>query len=893
MGLNIIDFSNGIRPEEIQENFNYLQAQLSRERASVGGAGIASGLEVSFNITDTKFEVIVSDGNIIDNEGNEIFIPGITKEIQPPELYEYKEFCTLDEEKRIHLKHVPYALNRRRPAQYLSSFEPDVSGITIKYRNSINKDDYIRVRDISDTTLTVTGALKKDLEVLYKYSGNRIDLIYIDTKSEIVYLENLKGTTSTTPSAPGIPEDAQYLIAYVEIDSEYVDETDGIPHSWMYIRQDLRSIRNLYTDSDGTLYICNTSFDDLQIIHMKEPEDPKPNTLWLNLADNTLYSWRSTDEFIYKNTITISTDFHGNIDTADLTFSTDMSFLIGENELSVYLNGSELRRGLDYQEVGIDLPNFAGYEGEKNEKGNVFKILNTIKRPDEYEDILVPGDVITYVIRYKDSQYLWVPINKMNFINVKNSKVYSTYYEGINNKYIYEVNKHGDEKAYFDSALANSLGVDSNTNYPYKYQYFLFDRTKDMNMHFTPGKNELSIMINQMCLHEDQFEEITAFDIIQKRLPKSVLAAAATNFGWTPEYLDNNFNGIYDNSGIGFKLIEPLDSGSKADNIGSHYESYYGSNDLFVEAVVERRICAAPLNRKLERSATFVLEDTIKADENIMETRIVELPDVKYRYDESQLEVFVGGVKQLLGIDYIEEFGYVKGDIKIPPISEEELKANHDEDYYIRKKAAVCSKFKFLDNASIYEDSLITYKITTNVYSYDHINNILDDIGDILTDCKATVQNNAIMMEELRDGLSNRLEIVENQVKEFKIVTDEFMTKGSIIDIGQLPEDIVNKSIKSVNHINTSINLKDGKHEYKLKDIYPEDYVNVFHHKYVNNLNLYIDTYWIRGVHYEITEDVLNPGEYLIEIRTEEFNTDKDDDILYITGIKISNKRPK
>lgn len=890
MGLNIIDFSNGIRPEEIQQNFDYLQAQLSRERISVGGAGIASGLDVSFNITNDRFEVIVSDGNIIDNEGNEVFISGLTVPVEPPILYEEKEFCALNKDKTLTLKRIPYAINRRRPAQYIPSFEPEFSGINIRYKDSINKDDYIRVRDIINTTVTVTGALKRELEVTYKYTENRIDTLYINDEMEIV-IQKGEGTTSSTPSVSKLPEDARYLIAYIEINSEYVDENDNIPHAWMYIKDDLRSIRNLYTDSNGTLYICNTSFDDLQIIHMKEPEDPKPNTLWLNLADNTLYCWRSIDDFVYKNVINVSTDFYENIDEADLTFSTYMSFTIGENELSVYLNGAKLLIGRDYEEVGIDLPTYAGNEGEPGEKGNVFKILNTLERPDGYKDVLIPGDTLTYMIRYKDSQYLWVPINKMNYINVKNTKVYSTYYDGISPKYIYERNEHGDEKAYFDSTLANSLGYNPITDYHYKYQYFLFHRIEDMNMHFTPGKNELSVMINQMYLHQDQFKEITVYDIIEKKLPREVLTAAATKFGWTDDYVNNNFNGVFDNSGIGFMLLDPLDSGAKADSEGNSYENYYGSNDLFVEAVVERRICATPLNNKMERSATFVLEDTIKATSEIIDTRIVELKDIKYRYNEHQLEVFINGIKQIEGIDYIEEYGYLKGEIEIYPIDPEEIKPDHDQDYYIRKKAAICTKFKFLDGAVFPEGTLITYKVTTNVYSYDHINNILDGLGDILTDCKATIDNYTSMMDQMEKDLVSRMESVENQVKEFINITGEFLTTKSIIDIGQLPELIVDNAIKSLNHINTSVQLELGKSEYTLNDIYPEDYINIFQHKYISNLEIYLDSYWIRGVHYDIVEDTVNPGYYLLRLLTNDYNRDNIKDTLYITGLKISNKR--
>ena len=889
MALNIIDFSNGIRPEEIQENFEYLQAQLSRERISVGGAGIASGLNISFDISENIFNLIVSDGNIIDDEGNEVFIQGRTVEVNPPILYEDKEYCILDDKKTVTLKRIPYALNRRRPAQYLSSFEPEKSGIQIKYRNSMNKDDYIRVRNIINSTITVTGALKPELEIIYRYTANRIDTLYINKNLEIV-IQQGEGTTSSTPSVSKLPEDAKYLLAYIEINSEYVDEIDNKPHAWMYVKDDLRSIRNLYTDSDGTLYICNTPFDDLQIIHMKEPERPKPNTLWLNLMDNTLYIWRNIDDFAYKNIITVTTDFLDNISEADLTFSTYMSFIMGANELSVYLNGSKLLLNRDYEEIGIDLPTFEGNEGLENERGNVFKILNTIIRPDEYEDVLVPGDVLTYVIKYKDSHYMWVPINRMNYINVKNSKVYSTYYDGINPKYIYEINEHGDEKAYFDSKLANSLGHDPGGDYPYKYQYFLFHRTKDVNMHFTPGKNELSVMINQMYLHEDQFKEITVFDLIQKNLPDAVLAAAASHFGWTAEYVDNNFNGVYDNSGIGFMLLDPLDSGSKADEIGNSYVNYYGSNDLFVEAIVERRICATPLNRKLERSATFILEDTVEVTKEMIDSKIINLEEIRYRYDESQLEVFINGVKQILGIDYIEEFGYLKGETEIYPIDPNEVKEDHDQDYYIRKKAAICTRFKFLDRVTLQEGALITYKVTTNVYSYDHINNILDNIGDILLDCKATVENNTILMTEMRDDLERRMQSVENQVREFMNLTGEYLTKNEKLDIGQLPDVIVQNAIKSAEHINLSIALETNKFEYTLLDVYPKDYINVFHHKYVSKFESYFDTCLMPNVHYEIIEDTENPGSYLFRMLTNNFNRDSLDTI-YITGIKIAERK--
>ena len=169
MALNKIDFSRGIRPEEIQENFEYLQEQISRERLNVGGYGIASGLEIETIVNENTFAVNVSDGTVIDNEGLEVFISGKTIPIELPQLDEYKEAVSLSSNKTVTLRYTPYASNRRLPAQYAESYEPNVSGIVIKHYGSIYVDDYIRVRSINDKTVTVTGALYNDLEVTYSY----------------------------------------------------------------------------------------------------------------------------------------------------------------------------------------------------------------------------------------------------------------------------------------------------------------------------------------------------------------------------------------------------------------------------------------------------------------------------------------------------------------------------------------------------------------------------------------------------------------------------------------------------------------------------------------------------------------------------------------------------
>ena len=886
MALNKIDFSRGIRPEEIQENFEYLQEQISRERLNVGGYGIASGLEIETIVNENTFAVNVSDGTVIDNEGLEVFISGKTIPIELPQLDEYREAVSLSSNKTVTLRYTPYALNRRLPAQYAESYEPNVSGIVIKHYGSIYVDDYIRVRNINDKTVTVTGALYNDLEVTYSYTAKRLDVLYINNNLEIAVS---KGSTSTTPSV-GIPSDAKYLIAYLEINNEYVSESDPIPHADIYIKKDLRSMRNLYTTSDGTLYICGTPFDDLQIIHLTEPNNPKPNTLWLNMADNTLYCWRATDEFVYKNFITITQDFIDDIKENPLpeyTFSTYMDFMLDGDELQVYLNDYLLTKGRDYEELNDRLPSHTGHEGDKL-RGNAFRLLETIERPDDYNEILMSNDTISYIIRYRDSHYMWVPVNKQSYMPIKNRKVYCTGYDNMpDDYYIFEGN---NKVAYFDSDLANSLDkeriIDDNF-YPYKYQYFLFDRTKDLDMHFTPYRNQLSIMINQMYLHEDQFEEITIYDLVEDRLPDSVKKAAASHFGWEDKYLfKSDSDNTFDRAGIGFKLIEPLDSGAYADKMSEPYTSIYGSNDLFVEAIVQHTINAVPVNRKLERSATFIHEDNIIVKNNF--DPVVTLNNISYRYAENQLEIFVNGVKKILGVDYIEQYGYFKDETSdpIPPIeADDEYK---DQDYFYRKRAAVCNKFKFLPSKEPIEGDVVTYKITTNVYSYDHINNTLDDIGHVhktLEEYKEVTSNAAQKVDqfdETLEGLKNRVKELEIKLKEKE--EEEELKEG--IDISQVPKVIVTNMIKSLNHINAEITLEETKLTYSLKEfnIYKDDYINVFYHKSANGL----DSYWIPGVHYTIRDIKISEGNYegvLEVLKPETINVN---DKLYITGLRIS-----
>ena len=874
MKLNKIDFSDGIRPEEIQENFEMLQDQINRERLGVGGYGLSYGFDITTNISDTEFSINVGEASIVNEKGEEIYVPGCKIDIDLPELYTTLEYKTINYNNQIDLKHIPYSVSRRKPSEYVPR-DPSFSGIYINYpSNSYNTDDYIRVSNITGTILTVTGAINREVVVRYSYTADRIDAVYLKNDNTV---DVVKGSTSSSPSYPTMPADCKYVIAYLMVESRYMDEDNLTPVAYIYVKEDATSKRNLYTDKNNDLWLCGTKFDDLQIIHMTEPKDPSPNTLWLCADDNTLYCWRSTDSFAYRNEISIEVDL---AQSALRDFSTYMDFEVDGNELEVFHNGNKLLKNVQYYEIYNNEPAML-QEIPVGTKSNVFRIIESVSNGLN----LKVGDKLAYVINYKDSHYMWIPVNKMTYLNAKNYRVYCT------NDYM-----PNHEGGHFDSSIARAMGGD---DYEYKYQYFLFHKDKDLEMHFTPNRNELTVLINQMILHQDQFEELTAYDLLSMDVEHPVRRAAAAFYGWTTHELTKLMED-YDSMGIGFKLVEPLDSGLNANS--QPYEMFDGSNDLYVEAIVERRYCATPLKRKFQRTATFVAEETLVVDEAIKEAGVVILPDSEhYRYDENQLEVFVNGYKLSgpsifdLEPEYIEEFGcYLQSpyegtpDKIYPPIGEE---YSGDQSEFIRNKAARCTKFQILRSLNV--GDIITYRITTNVYSYDHIDEILDSLETrIDVDLRSSIATKEEILE-FKETIEARVSEAERRVEELNNNVES--DNGNIIDeytvlgMSNMPPEMVQSRITSLNHINIRVDIKEGQSQYTLSDndIRPSDYLVVIRRRPDSNGGH--DRYMLPD-EYDIVNVARSSNSYAL-FTIKDISDWQTGDTVYITGIRLGYGR--
>lgn len=838
--LKLIDFSDGIRADEIWNNFNVLQDQINRERKNVGGSGIASGLEltpiVNFSSGNKEFAIEVSEASIIGANGEEIHIPRQKINIELPKLAKEVEYLTSNVNNQVTLKHIPYSLNRTTSVETSREFSPIYSGVDIKYKDSIAKDDFIRVRSIDDKTLMLTGLTKREIVVTYHYSGKRIDCIYIDKNDEIKVISS---TTSPSPSVM-LPKEYKYLIAFIEVDNLYMDEQRN-SYANIIIRKDLRGIRNIYTDSNGELWLCGTPFKNLQIIHMIEPKDPSENTLWYDTYTNQLKVWKSTDSLVFMNEYTVTTNFSEE-QNAIKDYPTDIYFYVGKQQLEIFVNDVKLDED-QFDEI-IDGVPADKKDIDRKVMTNVFRIKTELNI----------GDKIVYKITNFDQHKMWVPVNHSSYVNVKDIKMFGPETEAGN-------------RNYYASSKAIALGKDEHL-YPYKYQYFIFDRYEDLNMFYTPGKHELEVLVNQMILHEDQYEEITVYDLYDSNLPQSVKDAAMNHFGWTQQEIEN-YSGEYENTGIGFFIKEPLDVPlAEEDN---------GAIDLYVEAHVQRRVNDGPLRRKLQRSATFIKEETITIKEA---NEVINIEDGYYRYDENQLEVYINGIKKIKDIDFIEG----------TDVSDQDDINEYGEIQELapRRKGVKTKQFTLV-NAPV--GSNLTYKITNTIYSYDHINQLIDELDYNAKTAVTKVEELYDKTVEIQNQLEDSVNELINEIEEVKNISQDldgkYMKKDDVLTTSQMPPSVISNLPHSLDHISTVVTYNAGKKEYSVKSQVREyDFIIAIKRDVTNQL----DKFLIRNVDYSIYDTINSENNYedtIFAISESAASLMNTGDIIILSGIKF------
>ena len=688
--LQLIDFSQGIRATEIQHNFNALQQQLNKERISVAGAGISYGLDFELN----NFTLKISKGCLINNEGQEVFIEETIVDIEKPILIAKRETkLNLNTgNNSIVLSEIPYAKNRLMSANRVPVSE---SGVSVNISNISGSSGIVNIASIDGRTVYVKNPNKTSLtvDVAYNYTAKRRDIVFIDKDFKIVYR---KGITSPSPSVPKLDKNEYtYILGYVEVNGMKNTLDTLRPNDYeasVEVLKEFKAIRNVYTDSSNRLYLCGTPFDSIKVIHVVEPTNPEVDTFWYDYQTNKLKVWRKTDIYDFSDAF----KFTSSDPNHPRRFETNVQYLYNKDQISVYVNNkklvkSEWEEGSDLTELDKQQPMVFSKE---------FKIIKKLSK----------GDVISYSINRYDGFEEWIAINDVS----------QTICE---------------ERYIWTPEIMENLQVD----FSHDNQFFFFHADKQKNMLYVPGKNSLSVMIDQIPLHSDQFDEITMYDAITGPYATMIKKQLVDNYGYVDNFHPDKINEEYENIGIGFKLNAPLDK------------------NCYMEAIVNHVVNSNPLNKRFQRSATFVEEgahtykEYITVDGNTIKQNPVFTTSIPYRYQENQIEVFKNGVLLERNIDYIEV-----------------ADANS-------LKGSQVDSFELLAKSGVRDGDRISYRITTNVYSYDHVDGLLSGFNRRLQDIETEVA-------ESLNKVNDKCDYIDEKIRDIETHLDNIMDVENTLD---------------------------------------------------------------------------------------------------------------
>lgn len=685
--LELINFSQGIRSTEIQHNFEVLQHQLDKERVSVAGSGISYGL--NFNLKD--FKLNISQGCLINNEGKEVYINETNIEIEKPILIaKREERRTIDQYNKVYLSETPYALNRLVSASKVNIKD---TGITVTISNMSGSSSIMTVSSVDGKVLNVKGTDIENVTVdaTYNYTAKRRDVIFINKEYKI---DHRKGITSTSPSVPKLNENEYtYILGYVEVNG-MTPAADKSFKATVDVIKEFRSIRNVYTDNENKLYLCGTPFDSIKVIHIIEPINPTVDTFWYDYTCNKLKVWRRTDLYEFSDVYKYTSSNPDN----PQRFNTTIKYLYGKDQITVYVNNKKLLK-TEFLE-GTDLD-----ELQKEEMlvySNEFRVLKKLKS----------GDIVSYSISRFDGYEEWVAISDSSYVLCEERLIWTP--EMLQNE---RMDKEHD------------------------LQYFFFDAKTQKNLIYVPNKNSLNVMIDQIPLHSDQYDELTMHDALTNKDAAKIKNKLLKYYNYADNFHPDKVNEEYENIGIGFKLHAPLDK-----------ESY-------VEATVNHRVNSNPITKRFQRSATFIDEGSFRYNQytNVNGVQTLQKPifetKVPYKYQENQIEVYLNGILLERNNQYKEL-------------------ANKDA-----LKGSNATKFEILTEAKIKDTDKVSYRVTTNVFSYDHVDGLLTGFDRRLKDVEEEVKSTLDLVKSKSDYIDNKVEEIEEQIESLKDIENNIDNK--------------------------------------------------------------------------------------------------------------------
>lgn len=276
-------------------------------------------------------------------------------------------------------------------------------------------------------------------------------------------------------------------------------------------------------------------------------------------------------------------------------------------------------------------------------------------------------------------------------------------------------------------------------NFPADFQTFKFE--EDLNMRFVPNTNALSIIIDNHPLMSDQFVELTIKDA------------------------DSNMA-----SGIGFKLVEPLD------------------HESVVEVIVTHRVRSEPGTEMFQRGAVFVNDGFDAWDVKSNPDKLFDTHKATFVINNDQIEVYINGLRMDYGKDYVEVIDLDNGQTE--PVNLEE----HPE-----QSGLVCHRFKVLRD--MVDGDIISWKVSKYVWSYDQLQYLVTGIRENAAQAIAKSEKLEKDMASLQQNVAIKFNEMQKRIDELnagvKVSVANCMSKNDTIGLANIASAIKNKLIGS------------------------------------------------------------------------------------------------
>lgn len=280
-----LDFAPGIKSEYINQNFNIIHNWLRRERLRTAGWGLVEGFNLSADIPSGI--ITVSDGMMINRDGEEVIVPGTRFVVGEMEATSVAQTVVGPASGCIELERRPYSKKQRGYFQFKGNIDKDFPAAEEFFIEDLTSGLQVPVMQIDGKRCYINAEDWKghDLQITYFTTKDRIDSIMLYKDGTYKYEKSI---VSSSPSHVDLGDyDNCYMIgvAYWTVDTKTSVE----------FFTDHRTYRKVYVDELNRLWLNGKLYKEAQIIHMVEPEDPKPDDMWYDGKTNTLMIWKENN----------------------------------------------------------------------------------------------------------------------------------------------------------------------------------------------------------------------------------------------------------------------------------------------------------------------------------------------------------------------------------------------------------------------------------------------------------------------------------------------------------------------------------------------------------------------------------------------------------------------